>query len=379
MIVRIPRCKNAWEIVMVRKRESNLTRGLKETSMKVKITPVAGLVIIGILTFVMAVPVFAANENPVQTQSAGRSAVSGNQQDSEPVYVVTPVLGPSWLKLIGIFDIRFTAMGHMGGDGTPPRSPRVEPDFPVAQTPPRGRMGMGMGGMMGRSYSNRQFSPYELERMMNEKFLLAGADLYRLNCRACHGPNGDGSPPEISSLIGPVQGTSAPLIEERMKKMGRPIGVELAKELAAQAEESIRQRLQNGGEKMPPFRHIDKQEADALLQYLRQRVGIPESEGKDILVTQSVARVGEHLVKGTCHICHDATGPGRGPRMGMMRGIIPSLASFPYEQSMQSIVWQVALGSRPMMMGGQWMPAYPYITKDEAAASYLYLVRYPPY
>jgi hypothetical protein len=128
---------------MVRKRESNLTRGLKETSMRVKIAPVAGLVIIGILTLAMAVPVFAANENPVQTQSAGRSAVSGNQQDSEPVYVVTPVLGPSWLKLIGIFDIRFTAMGHMGGDGTPPRSPRVEPDFPVAQTPPRGRMGMG--------------------------------------------------------------------------------------------------------------------------------------------------------------------------------------------------------------------------------------------
>jgi hypothetical protein len=32
-----------------------------------------------------------------------------------------------------------------------------------------------------------------------------------------------------------------------------------------------------------------------------------------------------------------------------------------------------------MMMGGQRMPAYPYITEDEAAASYLYLVRYAPY
>jgi mono/diheme cytochrome c family protein len=379
MIVRKPRCENAWEIVVLRKRESNLTRELKETSMKVKITPVIGLVIIGILTLVMAVLVFAAKENPVQRQSAGQPGVSSNQQNSEPAYEVTPVVGPSWLKLIGIFDIRFTAMGHMGGDGPPPPSPRVEPDFPVEQTPSGGRMGMGMGGMMGRSYSNQRFGPYELERMMNEKFLLAGADLYRLNCRACHGPNGDGSPPEISSLIGPVQGTSASLVEERMKKMGRPIGVELAKELAAQAEESIRQRFQNGGKKMPPFRHIDKEEANALLQYLRQHVGAPESEGKEILVTQSVARVGEHLVKGTCQICHDATGPGRGPMMGMMRGIIPSLASFPYEQSMQSIVWQVAQGSRPMMMGGQWMPAYPHITKDEAAASYLYLIWYPPY
>jgi mono/diheme cytochrome c family protein len=88
--------------------------------------------------------------------------------------------------------------------------------------------------------------------------------------------------------------------------------------------------------------------------------------------------VGEHLVKGTCQICHDSTGPGlRGG--GMMRGIIPSLASFPYEQSMQSVVWQVKLGSRRMMMRGPRMPAFPYITTAEAAAAYLYLVSYPPY
>jgi hypothetical protein len=66
-------------------------------------------------------------------------------------------------------------------------------------------------------------------------------------------------------------------------------------------------------------------------------------------------------------------------RMGMMSGVIPSLASFPYEQSMQSVVWQVEFGSRRMMMGGQKMPAYPYITADEAATAYLYLVQYPPY
>jgi hypothetical protein len=66
--------------------------------------------------------------------------------------------------------------------------------------------------------------------------------------------------------------------------------------------------------------------------------------------------------------------------MGMMQGIIPSLASFPVEQSMQSIVWQVELGSRTMMMmGGQRMPAYPYITAEEAGAAYLYLIQYPPY
>ena len=70
---------------------------------------------------------------------------------------------------------------------------------------------------------------------------------------------------------------------------------------------------------------------------------------------------------------------GRG---GMMNGVIPSLASFPYEQSIDSVVWQVELGTRRMMMmggRGQTMPAYPYITHSESAAAYLYLVWYPPF
>jgi len=345
---------------------------------------VRGAVLIGHVSIV-AVLVFAVVFMSVdfakmdESQAAGPAGGSATQQDAGAASFVTPAHGPSWLRHLEIFNIRFTAMGEMGGNELPPPSPREEPRFPVRRSPPSGPMGMGMGGMMGPSYSNYRFSPAELERMMSEKFLLAGADLYRLNCRSCHGPNGDGSPPEIKSVIGPVQATSPSLIEERMKKMGRPIGKELAKELAAQAEESIRQRLQNGGKRMPPFRHLDREEVDALMQYLQQHVGAPESKGKEILVTQSVARVGEHLVKGTCQICHDATGPGRGSMMGMMGGIIPSLASFPYEQSMQSVVWQVAWGSRPMMMGGQRMPAYPYITAEEAATAYLYLMQYSPY
>jgi mono/diheme cytochrome c family protein len=328
---------------------------------------------------VLAVVLVSANfakmdENP----TAGQAGMSATQQNTRAVYSVTPAHGPSWLKHLGIFNLRSTAMGEMGGYEPPPSSAREEPRFPVGGSPPRNPIGMGAEEMRRGFYPNYRFSPYELERMMNEKFLLAGVDLYRLNCRSCHGPNGDGLPPEIMSLIGPVQGTSPTLIEERMKKLGSPIGGEMAKKLAAQAEESIRDLLQKGGEKMPPFKHLEREEVNPLMQYLRQHVGAPESKGKEILVTESVARVGEHLVKGTCQICHDATGPGiRG--MGMMRGIIPSLASFPYEQSMQSLVWQVESGSRPMMMGGQRMPAYPYITNDEAAASYLYLVKYPPY
>jgi mono/diheme cytochrome c family protein len=346
--------------------------------MIVRSKAVIGPVLIGIFTVLMAVFVLVDHGKPGESRSAGQPGVSAKEQNFEPAYVVTPVRGPSWLKQIGIFDIRWTAMGEMGGYELPPPSLRKEPRFPVEATPFGGRMGMGMGGMMGRYYFYYRSNPSEIERLMAERFFLAGIDLYRLNCNSCHGPNGNGAPPEINSLIGPFQGTSPTLIEERMKKLGRPIGEELAKELASQAMESILQRLQKGGKKMLPFRHLQGEEVNALMQYLQQYVGVPESQGEEILVMQSVSRVGEHLVKGTCHICHDAAGPGRG-RMGMMGGIIPSLASFPWEQSMQGLVWQVELGSRPMMMGWLRMPAYPYITSEEAAASYLYLVQYPPY
>jgi mono/diheme cytochrome c family protein len=335
--------------------------------------------LIAVFTLFTATLTFVEDGKPDESQPAIQPEKSAKEQGSGSNYRVTPVRGPSWLKRLGIFDIRLSPMGEMGGYNPPPPSPREEPRFPVEATPFGGPMGMGMGGMMGRSHFNYRFNSSELERMMVERFFLAGIDLYRLDCRSCHGPTGSGAPPVINSLIGPFQGTSPALIEERMKKLDRPIGEALAKELAAQAEESIRQRLQNGGKKMPPFRHLEGKEVNALIQYVQQLVGVPESKGKEMLVKQSVSRVGEHLVKGTCHICHDATGPGR-RGMGMMGGTIPSLASFPWEQSMQSLVWQVELGSRPMMMmGGQRMPAYPYITADEAAASYLYLVQYPPY
>jgi mono/diheme cytochrome c family protein len=200
-----------------------------------------------------------------------------------------------------------------------------------------------------------------------------------LNCQSCHGPAGTGSPPEINSLIGPVQGSSISFVKERLEKLGKNISDQLARKLALDAENSIRARLKNGGKKMPPFRHLRGDEVDALLQYLRDLAGVPRHNEKDVLVPQSVARVGEHLVKGTCHTCHDATGPGGG-HMAMMSGIVPSLASFPQQQSMQEVIRQVEDGSSGMMMmmGGATMPAFPYITEDEAAAAYLYLVEYPP-
>ncbi len=305
--------------------------------------------------------------------ACGRTAdkpAGSSPQLSDAGTSVTPVSGPSWLTHLGISD----AMGRMGGDMPPPQSVRVEPGLTDNAVAPE-----GMGGMMRKIYPMIRSGREHLDDLMNESFELTGSDLYRLNCQSCHGPDGKGSPPEIKSLIGPVQGTSASFVAERMNGMGRPISAAMARDLAANADSILRQRLQKGGEKMPPFQHLRGDEVNALIQYLQELAGVSPGRRKDMLVPQSVARVGEHLVKGTCHTCHDATGPGGG-RMAMMQGIIPSLASMPEQQSLQSVVRQVREGSSPMMsmMGGPVMPAFPYLTENEDAAAYLYLMEYPP-
>ena len=66
--------------------------------------------------------------------------------------------------------------------------------------------------------------------------------------------------------------------------------------------------------------------------------------------------------------------------MGMMSGIIPSLASLPQQQSLSSVIQVVQYGSprMMMMMRGDQMPALPYLTEKEVTAAYFYLLKYPP-
>ena len=49
---------------------------------------------------------------------------------------------------------------------------------------------------------------------------LSGADLYRLNCQSCHRAEGTGSPPEIKSVLGLVQGSSLELVRQQLQKAG---------------------------------------------------------------------------------------------------------------------------------------------------------------
>jgi mono/diheme cytochrome c family protein len=233
---------------------------------------------------------------------------------------------------------------------------------------------------MHRYMSVFRSNPPQASQTLNEPLMLAGEDLYRLSCQSCHGADGKGAPPEINSLIDPVQGTSTVLIKRRMEARGTPISDEFAQQLAAEAQKTLHDRLQNGGKKMPPFRHLRGDEVEALIGYLQKLAGVPSPKNANLLVRESAARVGEHVIKGTCHICHDATGP-EGGHMMMMRGIIPSLASLPQGHSLGSVEHQVEYGSSGMMrmmMGGETMPALPYFTQEEIAASYFYLVEYPP-
>lgn len=270
---------------------------------------------------------------------------STQSQSAAARAMVTPVEGPSWLKHLGL-RVSETNLGEMGGGSFIPPTPRSEPQTPDGNS-----------------------------------FVLAGGDIYRISCRSCHGPEGHGAPPEINSLIGPVQGMSPAMIRQRLKARGLTISDSMVHDMAAQAETAIRQRLQNGGKKMPAFKHLTHDEVNSLLAYLERLADVPESKGgAEFLVHESADHVGEDVVKGTCHTCHNATGPGGGHMGMMMSGIIPSLASLPQDQSLGSVIRQVEYGSPPMMMmmRAERMPALPYLTEEEIAAAYAYLAKYPP-
>jgi mono/diheme cytochrome c family protein len=322
-------------------------------------------------TAVVAVALLWAASCGSQDRTGTRTATE-QAGDNVQEYNVTPVEGSSWVKHLGL-PLSQTKMGQMGGLGPAPATRRREP--PTAE----GARSGGFNSVMRRMMSVVRSNPQQAARILQEPFTLTGADLYRLNCQSCHGPKGTGAPPEINSLIGPVQGTSPAMIEARMEKRGAPIGEEMAKQMADEAETELRDRLSKGGKKMPPFPHLRGDEGTALMGYLDQLAGVPRPAHAEPEVAETAARVGEHLVKGTCHVCHDATGPGGG-HMAMMEGIIPSLTSMPQQLSLGAFLDQVHYGSPPMMrmMGRDLMPAMPYFTDNELAAAYFYLSQYPP-
>lgn len=240
---------------------------------------------------------------------------------------------------------------------------------------------MGRTGVLGPPPGSSELAPYAYSERTTEPFTLTGADLYRLGCRSCHKMDGSGAPPEINAIIGPVQATSAPLMVSRMKERGRPISSSFARELASGSKKDLLDRLHKGGQKMPSFAYLTEREIDALLSHLELLAGLPAT-GKQRTVTETATRVGELLVKGTCHVCHDAGGRWPDPQE-LLQGSVPPLAGFTKEKTMPEVVRKVrhgatvVMGSLPLPYRGR-MPVFDYLSDDEVVSAYLYLLTYPP-
>ncbi len=288
--------------------------------------------------------------------SCQNSGIPNPQQKAIPRgdLSVTAVEGESWLIHLNR-PFSETSMGKTGrlgppapvpGEGPPPLQPALSPDF------------------------------------TSPTVTLRGSDLYRLNCQGCHGESGEGAPPEINSVINPVRATSVAMVMERMKSRAMDISRGDAAKLAQQARVSLLQRLHQGGQDMPPFPHLHEAEIRVLLAYLDQLAGLPGAEKTQGVVTESRLRVGEHIVKSTCHTCHSGSGPDPAPQQ-IWDGAIPPLSTLTTRKSQADFIRKVTqgapilMGTPPMFYRGR-MPVFHYLSQEEAASAYLYLTQYPP-
>lgn len=261
---------------------------------------------------------------------------------------VTPVSGPSWLHHLGL-TLRRTWLGQGSGryGPTPGRPEEARPEA------------------------------LSVRRTIE----LSGADLYRLNCQACHRESGTGAPPEIHSLLGPVQGASLVLVRRQLQaehdaSVARDTRVE-----AGAAHQKILTRLHKGGTRMPPRDYLQDADMNVLFAYLTRLAGVPDAQRQSTR-TVTWARLGEITVKGTCHICHDSVG-ARPSDDAILAGAIPSLQSLLTTKTVAEFVRKardgavVRMGDVGTLHRGR-MPVFYYLEDEEIVAAYMYLATYPP-
>jgi mono/diheme cytochrome c family protein len=286
------------------------------------------------------------------------SSLSGQTVGTKDV-PVTAVEGECWLRHLHR-SFNDSSMGRTWDLGSPPPMPGAES--------PRWQPELSLG-------------------FATQSVTLRGSDLYRLNCQGCHGESGIGAPPEINSVINPVRATSVAVILERTKKTGQEMSRADAEVLAKQAKVLLMERLHKGGQDMPPFPHLSDLEIRSIVAYLEQLSDVPGAERNQVAVKESPYRVGEHIVKSTCHICHSAAGPNPDPQQ-LMEGAIPPLSTLTTRTSLPDFIRKVTNGATIIMGGPPMsyrdsyrgrMPVFLYLSEDEAADAYLYLTLYPPH
>jgi mono/diheme cytochrome c family protein len=169
-------------------------------------------------------------------------------------------------------------------------------------------------------------------------------------------------------------------VREQLAKSA-PASTAAARAQADKARADLYRRIQQGGQRMPPLAHLQRADIDALYAFLTQLAHVPDAQPAQQRRV-SRARLGELVVKGTCHICHDAVGsPPTGA--AQLRGSIPPLNVLIEEKSVVNFIEKVRSGL-PVVMGdvpfhyrGR-MPVFGYLQDEEIGAAYAFLERYPP-
>ena len=267
-----------------------------------------------------------------------------------PDPVVTPVAGPSWLNHLGL-TYRESSLGRSGATyGPPPTPPTYAPPLTPRPSP-----------------SNA--APLAVGKPV----VLSGADLYRLNCQACHRAEGTGSPPEIKSVLG-LAGSSLELVRQHSRRRKR------LPPAAARSDSGA-------GRPLPAN---SKAAADVGPRTCRKPIstrsrlltGLLVLGGATDATTTSWARSAS-IVKGTCHICHDAVGPRPSGEAVFVQGLIPPLTTLLADKPVADFVTKARSGA-PVMTGDPAfhyrgrMPVFSYLQDVEVAAAYMFLVDYPP-
>ena len=281
-------------------------------------------------------------------------ALPGNGERSDRR--ATAVAGESWLQHLGrSFDE--TSMGKTGRLGPPEVSADDELFRQITAAPRRFQDG-------------------------NKTVTVHGSDLYRMNCRGCHGETGAGAPPEINSVINPVRATSALVMMERMRTSGITMSRGDAAKLAAQSKTMLLDRLHHGGHDMPAFPHLSEAEVNSLVAYLRELADVPGARNEQLAVREERVRLGEHIAKSTCHVCHGAAGDNP-TALELYGGAIPPLSSLVLRTNPGQFVRKVTqgapiqMGAPPQLLRGR-MPVFYYLSEEEAEDIYLYLTSNPP-
>ena len=179
-----------------------------------------------------------------------------------------------------------------------------------------------------------------------------------------------------------MQGSSLELVRQHLQQEGTASAGSTARAQATRARADLYQRLQKGGQRMPALAHLQEAALNAIYAYLTVLAGAPDPPPQSRRPT-SWARLGEHVVvKGTCHICHDAVGP-RPSGQALAQGTIPPFTTLLEDKPVVDFVTKVRSGA-PVRMGDPAfhfrgrMPVFPFLQDVEVAAAYMYLVDYPP-